>query len=102
MTEEALVGVVTPESILQEADRIINGARQEDYGPPEVNFQRIADFWEDYLSMKPEGESLSRKDVAMMMILSKVARTFGSDSRDNYVDIAGYAALGARFGGFGK
>lgn len=75
-------------NILYEAESIINGARNEAYGTPEDNFKRIASYWSSYL-----GKEVSAHDVAMLMILLKVARTqSGTGSMDNYVDIAGYAA----------
>ena len=35
------------------------------------------------------------EDVAMMMVLLKVARTFRGTKADTYIDIAGYAACAA-------
>jgi hypothetical protein len=34
-------------------------------------------------------------DVAQMMVLLKIARATYGDSRDNFVDEAGYSAIGA-------
>ena len=74
--------------ILATADEIVNGVRNEAYGNPEDNFSRIANFWSTYLKT-----DITAHDVAIMMILLKVARTqSGTGSMDNYVDIAGYAA----------
>lgn len=79
------------ESILQEADRIINGARADQYGGAEDNFQRIADLWNGHLAGRKPGP-LDPHDVALMMILMKVARLQHSPGhRDSVVDIAGYA-----------
>lgn len=76
------------EECLRIACEIVNGARAGQYGQPEDNFQRIADYWGDYLD-----SYLTPEDVANMMILLKIARTTdGSGNPDNYVDIAGYAA----------
>ena len=76
------------EQILTEANKIVNGARNEAYGTPEDNFKKIASYWSSYL-----GKEVSAHDVAIMMILLKVARTqSGTGSMDNYIDIAGYAA----------
>jgi hypothetical protein len=73
-------------SILIEAEEIINGKRQEDYGSPEDSFSNIAELWTAYL-----GTELGAVDVAHMMILLKVARNTNKTKRDNAVDIAGYA-----------
>ena len=76
------------EQILTEANKIVNGARNEEYGKPEDNFNLIAGFWSRYLN-----KAVTAHDVAIMMVLLKVARTkTGKGSLDNYVDIAGYAA----------
>jgi hypothetical protein len=74
--------------ILDEANKIIHSDRAASYGPVEDSFERIAKYWEDYL-----GIAIDREDVAMMMILLKVARNQHSFKRDNLIDIAGYAAL---------
>ena len=76
------------EKCLREACEIVNGARNQTYGNVEDNFNMIAMMWSQYL-----GFGLTSTDVAMMMILLKVARTrTGASHYDNYVDIAGYAA----------
>ena len=76
------------EQILTKANKIVNGVRNETYGTPEDNFKCIAVYWSRYLD-----KEVTAHDVAIMMILLKVARTqSGTGSMDNYVDIAGYAA----------
>ena len=113
MEPDALVGVVQPidvhneESILQEAERIVAGNRQFDYGPPEDNFQRISLLWIAYMigkypqlaELMNESDALNPEDVAMMMVLLKVARTMENTKRDNYVDGAGYLSIAARLAG---
>ena len=76
--------------LLETATNIVMGARQENYGTPESNFQRIADLWSVYL-----GRSITSSDVAVMMILMKTARLMNDCKHmDSWVDIAGYAACG--------
>lgn len=76
--------------ILDEAARIVTGERQAQYGDAEDSFGLIGDLWGDYLGM-----FISPKDVALMMILLKVAREkSGKGKSDNWIDIAGYAACG--------
>lgn len=78
-------------AILREAETIINGERQGQYGNPEDSFRLIAGFWSAYL-----GCTVSPRQVAEMMVLLKVARQrSGKGKRDNLVDICGYAALAA-------
>lgn len=76
--------------ILHEAESCICGQREQDYGSPESNFGIIANLWSDYLDVE-----VTALDVAMMMVLLKVARIKnGGGSGDSFVDIAGYAACG--------
>lgn len=79
-------------SVLQEAEEVINGQRRTDYGSAKVSFERIAGLFSSYL-----GISIDAHDVAMLMVLLKVARSKqgilnnGEPQRDSLVDIAGYA-----------
>ena len=76
------------EEVLQKAEEIVTGARQTTYGTPEDSFTTIAGLWGSYL-----GTHISPSDVAMLMVLLKVARSKGDAGyADNYIDIAGYAA----------
>jgi len=78
---------------LDEAKNIINSERQDSYGNPEDSFELIAEYWNVYLTGKID---LTSKDVAHMIMLFKLARCQGqSPSRDNYIDIAGYASIAA-------
>ena len=83
---------------LDKAKEIINGARQENYGKPERNFNQIAIYWSVYL-----GHDVSATDVALMMVLMKLARLQNKpDHDDSWVDIAGYAANGAEIATYRK
>lgn len=76
--------------ILTKASQIVNGNREESYGSPEDNFQRIAAMWSSYLDAP-----VTPTDVSVMMILLKAARIgSGQVTLDNWIDIAGYAACG--------
>jgi hypothetical protein len=81
--------------ILTEAANLIVGQRQDDYGTPQENFKRIADFanilWKKNLETNTP---LSPRQMADFMILLKVARTINTPTRDSYVDISGYAGIG--------
>ncbi len=74
------------ESILEEARRVVDGPRQQDYGTPGANHARTAAFWSTYLDTP-----ITAKQVCMMNILQKVARSMQRTTRDTLVDIAGYA-----------
>jgi hypothetical protein len=55
---------------------------------------RIAKFWSSYI-----GQALNAHDVACMMALLKIARTqTGETNPDDYIDIAGYAAIAGELG----
>ncbi len=78
--------------ILNKAAAIVSGERQENYGTPEDNFNRIADLWSIYLEMPMQ---LTAADMAAMMVLFKVARlNNGTGTMDTWIDMAGYAACG--------
>lgn len=78
----------TRTDILETAIKMVNGSRDHDHGEPENNFEIIANLWSLYI-----GTELCSEDVAIMMILLKVARiASGKYNPDNYVDIAGYAS----------
>lgn len=85
------------EKILRDTIKTITQDRQDQYGRPENNFQKIADMWNAYIhsySGATEQIELTPKDVAVMQILLKIARmSTGKEKRDNYVDICGYVAI---------
>lgn len=92
------------EALLTQALAIVTGARRKSYGTPEDNFKTIADLWRIYLlrrSTAVDHEAIpDATDVAVMMILMKVARLAETPAHaDSYRDIAGYAACGARVSG---
>ncbi len=76
--------------VLTKAVEIINGERDSDYGDALDNHQRIANLWNVYLEGK---NSVTPEDVAIMMILLKVARLINTHTTDSFVDIAGYSAI---------
>ncbi len=81
--------------ILQVAEKMVNGDRQDDYGRPENNFERIAMLWTHYLGPNRLSVGISPVDVAAMLALLKIARiASGHGKNDNWVDLAGYAACG--------
>ena len=78
------------EEILDAAKRCVCGDREQDYGSPEKNFEKIAEFWSTYM-----GYPVVAHDVAAMLALLKIARiATGHAKEDNWIDLAGYAACG--------
>lgn len=72
-------------SITEEAKSIVEGKRQEDYGNINDSFLRIAGLWSAYT-----GFTITKYDVAKMMMLLKISRAKNGNHRDSYVDIVGY------------
>ena len=74
--------------ILEETINIVTGQRQEDYGDKVVNHKNISALWRSYL-----GKKVSAHEVAICMLLVKVARLKNRKTEDCYIDMAGYAAI---------
>lgn len=82
-------------ALLREAEGLITGDRNKSYGSPTQNFTNIADLWNVQFRHKlVEGQRFTATDVAIAMIHVKQARLIAQPKRDNFVDIAGYAACG--------
>lgn len=81
-------------NILEEANKIIYGDREQTYGHPSKNLEAIALFWSVYLYNKFGIDlDLTAEDVCWMMVDLKKARQLNQHKRDNVVDAAGYVAL---------
>ena len=78
------------ELILEEANSLISKDRHNDHGPADKSFERIAKFWSLILDTP-----VTPHQVAQCMIALKLSRiNHSSVNNDNWIDIAGYAALG--------
>ena len=73
---------------LDTAAKIVTGQRQHDYGDKYQNHENIARLWSAYLDYE-----ISAHDVAICMLLVKVARLKHRATKDCYIDMAGYAAI---------
>ena len=92
-TLEAAAGT---ETILEEAQRLIYGARQQVYGHPRDDFARTAAMWEVLLAEYRQTGRIRPEHVALCLIAVKLSRfvnglMHGHFHRDSVVDIAGYA-----------
>ena len=88
--------------ILDMAKRCVCGDREQDYGSPEDNFERIGTLWEVYMAGKCTAcdVCIQAEDVAAMLALLKIARiASGHGKTDNWVDLAGYASCGGEIEG---
>jgi hypothetical protein len=75
------------------AAQLVDGDRQDAYGHPLVNHERIAAFWTVRLAEKLQhGQVIEPHDVAALMRLAKEARLMQTEGHgDSLVDLAGYA-----------
>jgi hypothetical protein len=76
------------ESILSEAERIVNGERQVDYSDPVKNFKRIAEIASAIMA-----KDITAEECCIVMIAVKLARENYKHKRDNLVDLAGYVEI---------
>ena len=86
--EEQVEPLIKTESILAEAERIVNGDRQADYSDPVANFKHIS-----AIASSISKENLSPTTCAIVMIAVKLARENYKHKRDNLVDLAGYVEI---------
>ena len=75
------------ETVLQEAQRLVYGDRQQSYGHPLDDFTRTAQMWSAILGWKVTAEQ-----VGLCMCAVKISRQCNKPKRDNLTDLAGYAA----------
>jgi hypothetical protein len=86
--------------VLRDAERLVTGARADEYGPPAASLQRIAEGWTWWLCARGRQVHIAAEDVAGMLALLKLARASQTPSHaDSWVDLAGYAAIGAEVAG---
>lgn len=87
--------------MLLKAAELVGGQRATDYGDKYVNHRRIADLWNIWFKETRAGDNALSEcqevvayDVAMMMLLLKIARLMHSPGhQDSHIDIAGYASI---------
>ena len=92
----------TRELILEAATHAVLSERNRQYGDPEENFTTIVGLWNIYLERRyteleesVKDYNLQPHDVAVLMILIKVARIAVTPAEmDHWIDLAGYAATG--------
>ena len=75
------------ESIMQEAHRLVHGPRQVSYGHPADDFTRTGRMWGAILGIPDVPPVL----VGLCMAAVKISRETNAPSKDNLIDLAGYA-----------
>lgn len=86
-------------NVLEEANKLVNGVRDEQYGLPHENWGDTAEMMTAYLHARrllPRDKALDAHDGAMLAVCIKLAREGNKRQRDNLVDIAGYANVAER------
>lgn len=92
--KEQLKNMGLSNNVLIEANKIIHGRAQDDYGNVKRSHTNIARQWTKYLYMKYGSNSaIDAEDVCYMMMLVKMIRDIHKPKRDNLVDACGYIAL---------
>ena len=76
-----------PETILQEAQRLVHGNRGADYGHPIDDYTRTGRMWGAILGIP----DIDPRTACLMMAVMKVSREVNKHKRDNLTDLAGYA-----------
>lgn len=87
MSTETTEGMFKEETVLEEAQRVVSGPRQEAYGSPYDDHTRVGRMWGAILGVP----DIPAHIVSMMMVAVKVSREVNEHGRDNLVDIAGYS-----------
>lgn len=93
VADDILMVLANPETVLQEAQRIVYGARGRDYGHPLDNHTCTSSMVRAYLGRKYGIDlPLDAEDTAVWNILQKISREANKPGRDNAVDGCGYFA----------
>jgi hypothetical protein len=80
---------VDRDSVLLEAQGLVHGGRNDDYGHPLDDWSRTAAMVSAMLSHKLR-EPLTAEDALMFMVCVKLSREVNRPKRDNRTDGAGY------------
>ena len=82
---------------LETAISLTGGDRNRTYGPPINNLTDCAELWNAYIRAKQRAtdkRELDAEDVAWMMVLVKMTRSFQAGYHaDNYTDATAYSAI---------
>jgi hypothetical protein len=91
---------VGSETVLEEAQRLVYGARQKNYGHPRDDFDCAIKIFNAYVKKKYDlTVPFDATDVPMFMIAVKMSREANKHKRDNLVDMCGYVATLERIHG---
>lgn len=77
------------EAEMLEANDLVNGDRQADYGTPRENYEGVAKVWSGLL-FPILMRDITPEEAALMMVGLKLQRQAQKHKRDNLVDAHGY------------
>lgn len=77
-------------SILREAETLVSATRRKEHGDPNETFAEIAKIWSVILGIEVRPDQHAACMIAVKLVRAKRNPT----ARDNWLDIAGYAAIG--------
>jgi|TARA_Y100000310_G_scaffold342679_1_gene446898 hypothetical protein len=81
--------------ILQAAEKAVTHDRHVTYGEARDNMRLVANLWSAYLRC-----TITPEQVPILLALMKIARTQGGHGTDdNFIDLAGYAAIAGQLRG---
>jgi hypothetical protein len=86
LTEE--VSGFDSDSILEEAQEILEGDRESDYGDPVANFNRISGIASSILDY-----TITPEECVVVMMAVKLSREQYKHKRDNLVDLVAYTEI---------
>lgn len=73
-------------NVLEEANKLVHGDRNADYGHPLDDFSKTALMWSAIL-----GKVVTAEQVGLCMCAVKISRQLNKQKPDNLIDLAGYA-----------
>lgn len=87
-------------ALAEEADKLVNGGRQDQYGAPEDSFARIGMIFTAILHDKlVPGRVVTPADTALLLAGMKLGREAAQIKADNIRDAHGYLLCYARIAG---
>lgn len=78
-------GPPDPRALMAEAENLVYGDRNDDYGHPHDDYSRTAGLWSALL-----GVEITAAQAALMMALVKFSREMNREKADNVIDAHGY------------